>query len=202
MDAQSAYGPLSGRTRSIGLLLNGRVERFAAVGNGESQPRGICRRLNFNLAPLSGRIRILHHIDHSLLHRHFHPCGKDIVQLQSGAYPFYEGIQPARLADVVGQTDPLTHQHITLRPDVLDSHHRQVVALFGIPHKLMNRIRHPVYKLPGLLLFLSQCPGCHLIHTAHLELRFLPVHRLRQSVSKQEYGSSGVNLRLLRRVFP
>ncbi len=81
--------------------------------------------------------------------------------------------------------------------DVLDGHHRQVVALFGIAHKLVYGLGHLLDEVSRLLLMVGEDMHGHIIDTLHLELGFVGVHGLRQSVGIEEDCGAGKDLRLL-----
>ena len=89
-----------------------------------------------------------------------------------------------------------------LRPDILDGHHRQVVALLGIADELADSVGHEGNELSGLLLSVRQCLHGHVVDTRHLELLLDSVHRLGEAVGEEENGGSGEYLCLLQGVLP
>ena len=96
---------------------------------------------------MAGWVGIFHHVDHSLLHGHIDLHGDGVVETHSLADLFDKGIQSRHFLHVVGKHDAFLHFDVTLLFDILYGHHRQVVTLFGIAHKLVDGISHCFYQV-------------------------------------------------------
>ena len=72
-----------------------------------------------HIATMTGRVGVVHHIDHSLLHGHIDLRGDDVVEPDSLADLFDKGIQSWHFLHVVGQHDAFLHLHVTLLLDIL-----------------------------------------------------------------------------------
>ena len=86
--------------------------------------------------------------------------------------------------------------------NVLYGHHRQVVALLRIAHKLTDGFFHQADKLSRFLFLLGKRLSCHLADTLHAELFLVGIHSLGQSVGKEEDGGSREDMCLLQSIFP
>ena len=72
--------------------------------------------------------------------------------------------------------------------DILYAHHGQVVALFGIAHKLVDGLDHLVDELVGFLLLGGECSDSHIVDALHLELFIFGIHRLGEAVGEEQDG--------------
>lgn len=91
---------------------------------------------------------------------------------------------------------------ITLLLYVLYGHHRQVITLLSIAHKLMDGLCHQTDKLLRLLLLLGESLYGHIVDTFHLKQLKVGTRRLGQSIGEEEDGGVSIYLRLLQRVVP
>ena len=202
MNAQSADTAILCRQRGVYTCLHSGIERFATVDDRELQAHVVRAGFYRHITLCLWRVGVVHHIDHCLFNGDLYLHGFFVIQANGLAHLTHEVVQLGHLARIIGQDEAPTHFNVALLTDVLDTHHREVVALLGIAHKGVNGIGHPLDDLPGLVLLAGQCLEGRFFHTLHLELILVCIHSLGQTVGEEEDGSASEDLHLLQREFP
>ena len=113
-----------------------------------------------------------------------------------------ESRQAWHFLHIIGQYDALAHPYVALLLDILYCHHRQVIALLGITHELVNGIGHLLYEHAGFMLLVHTSTCGYLCDTFHLKLFTVAIHGFGQSVGEKEDGGTDKNLSHLQCVFP
>ena len=158
--------------------------------------------LDSNIATSATRIGILHHVDHGLFDSEIHLHGEGSIEAHSLTHLVDKRRQFGNFLRIVRQNDAFREAYIALLLDILNSHHRQVVALLSIAYKLVDGISHYSNQLTGFLLMIGEGQFSDLVHALHLEQCMSGILCLSQTVSKEENSSTCEDLRLLQRVFP
>ena len=98
--------------------------------------------------------------------------------------------------------DVLMKEHLTLLLGVLDSHHGEVVALFGITYELTDGGSHVANQISGRLPLFGKRLDGRFVDTLQAEQLVIGVLGLGQPVGKEEDSRSREDMSLLQRELP
>ena len=189
MYAQSADGAFLSRETGIYILACCGVKGFATISDGKLKSHLVSLCLDMDVSLLANGIGILHNIDYGFFHSEVELGGGVVVDVEGYANLLNKGGELRYGLHIVREGDIAKQTHLTVLLGILYGKHGEVVSLFVVAHKLLNRFVHLVDDALGVrCVVVGFDAGSHVEHALLAKLLVLFCLSLGESVGIEEYG--------------